>query len=386
MQRIADFLRKQDINVWVDNEKLLPGTPIWEAEIEKAIKAAAAVIVILSPDSKNSEWVRREITLADQHQTRIFPVLVHGDEESSITLRLITREYVDIRQNEGAGLNSLRTALYFYLGDLEAQERRAKEEAKELFREKAEREAAKKAIREKVELETAKKVTREKTDRELDESEATEKAAKEETKHEVAEKMARRAVVEKGARKKAEREAIDKTKIRPILSSVLWITLGWAIGGAIGGAIYWGMGEYVGDAIGGATAWGISGLVAAMTRSNKSVLSRWKGMLWITLAWALGGAIGWALGDALSEAIGAAVGGAIGGVIGWGITSRFEQGLSNWKSALWITLAWAISAAIGWTIAREIQFNIGGAVGWPIGRAIGGAIGGFVVIWQIRKR
>ena len=79
--------------MWVDNEKLVPGTPIWEEEIEKAIKAASAVVVILSPDSKNSEWVRREISLADQYRTRIFPVMVRGDEDSSITIRLITRQY-----------------------------------------------------------------------------------------------------------------------------------------------------------------------------------------------------------------------------------------------------------------------------------------------------
>ena len=49
MQRVATFLRAQGINVWVDNEKLVPGTPIWEVEIEKAIKNAAAVVIILSP-------------------------------------------------------------------------------------------------------------------------------------------------------------------------------------------------------------------------------------------------------------------------------------------------------------------------------------------------
>jgi len=37
MQRIAAFLRKQGINVWVDNEKLVPGTPIWEEEIERQL-------------------------------------------------------------------------------------------------------------------------------------------------------------------------------------------------------------------------------------------------------------------------------------------------------------------------------------------------------------
>src|ERR1051326_713754 len=115
MWRTAKYLRAQGINVWVDNEKLVPGTAIWEEEIEKALKAASAVVVVMSPDSKNSEWVRREISLADQYRKHILPILVRGDEDSSITLRLITRQFVDLRQNEEKGLQSLRPALGLYL-------------------------------------------------------------------------------------------------------------------------------------------------------------------------------------------------------------------------------------------------------------------------------
>ena len=47
MERVLKYLRKQGIKVWLDNEKLIPGTPIWEKEIEKAIKTAAAQIAPL---------------------------------------------------------------------------------------------------------------------------------------------------------------------------------------------------------------------------------------------------------------------------------------------------------------------------------------------------
>ena len=117
MRRIVTFLRKKGHNVWVDNEKLMPGTPIWEEEIEKAIKSASAIVVILSPDSKKSVWVRREISLAENHSKRIFPIMVAGDEDASISLRLITSQYVDIRENEETGLVALSTALSFYLMD-----------------------------------------------------------------------------------------------------------------------------------------------------------------------------------------------------------------------------------------------------------------------------
>jgi hypothetical protein len=121
VRRIVKFLRAQGINVWLDNEKLIPGTPIWEEEIEKALRATTAVIAVMSPDSKNSEWVRREISLADQNHKQIFPILVRGDEDSAITLRLITRQYVDMRENESAGLDSLCAALINYLNAVAIQ-------------------------------------------------------------------------------------------------------------------------------------------------------------------------------------------------------------------------------------------------------------------------
>ena len=121
MRRIVAFLRGEGINVWLDNEKLVPGTPIWETEIEKALRNSSAVVVILSPDSTDSEWVRREITLADQFRTRIFPVLIRGDEDSSISIRLVTRQFVDLRHDETIGLKTLSAALSQYLRGSESQ-------------------------------------------------------------------------------------------------------------------------------------------------------------------------------------------------------------------------------------------------------------------------
>ena len=142
MRHIAKFLRTQGLKVWVDNEKLIPGTPIWEDEVEKAIMGAAAILVILSPESKTSAWVRRETSLADQHHKRVFPVLVSGDENSSITLRLINRQYVDIRENRDKGLKSLSDALSFYINELILQQQSAAEEMRKASAARLEMETA----------------------------------------------------------------------------------------------------------------------------------------------------------------------------------------------------------------------------------------------------
>ena len=111
MQRIVDFLRKQEIDMWVDSEYLVPGTRVWEEEIEKAIHSSMALTVICSPDSKQSEWVRREITYAQQYGKYIIPLLVSGNTTTSITLALITYQYLDLRSSEKIGLNQLSILL-----------------------------------------------------------------------------------------------------------------------------------------------------------------------------------------------------------------------------------------------------------------------------------
>ena len=114
-RRIVRELRERGINLWVDVENLTPGTPTWEREIEKAIRASTGIIVLLSPESNNSEWVRREISFGEQHRKRIFPVLIEGDDDTSTPLRLANHQRVDLRTEFNAGLDELATALKDYI-------------------------------------------------------------------------------------------------------------------------------------------------------------------------------------------------------------------------------------------------------------------------------
>jgi Tol biopolymer transport system component len=114
-QNIVKELRARGINLWVDIENLVPGTPAWEREIERAIRGAAGIIVLLSPESNNSEWVRREISFAEQNDKHLFPVLIHGDEDDSIPLRLSNHQRLDLRRNYENGLDELADALKDHL-------------------------------------------------------------------------------------------------------------------------------------------------------------------------------------------------------------------------------------------------------------------------------
>ncbi len=327
MQRIVAFLRRQGIKVWVDNEKLIPGTPIWEEEIEKAIKGASAIVVVLSPDSKSSEWVRREISLADQYRKRVFPVLIVGDEETSISLRLINRQFVDIRENENVGLSSLETALSVYLHELDVEQR---------------------------DLENNKSSTEQITSKET---------------------------LNVGTNITTALSTDNNQKI-------LWATLGWAIGGLIGGFIYSEYDHIAGGAIGGLIGGAIGGLVTYFALQAENILSSQKNMIRAILAWAISGAIGWAIGWELTEAIGAGIGMAIFAIIGLASTLRLDYILSNWKRISVITIGWAIGGGIGWAISKGLIDGLSTeqALSWAIGTAIGWAIGGFIMNWQLMRR
>ena len=115
-RRIVRELRGRGINIWVDVENLTPGTPTWEREIEKAIRGATGIVVLLSPESNNSEWVRRELSFGEQHRKRIFPVLIEGEDDTSTPLRLANHQRVDLRTKFESGLDELALALKEYIG------------------------------------------------------------------------------------------------------------------------------------------------------------------------------------------------------------------------------------------------------------------------------
>ena len=115
-RRVVKELRERGINLWVDIENLTPGTPTWEREIEKAIRGSTGIIVLLSPESNNSEWVRRELSFGEQHRKRIFPALIEGNEDASTPLRLANHQRVDLRTHFEDGLDELANAVNEYIG------------------------------------------------------------------------------------------------------------------------------------------------------------------------------------------------------------------------------------------------------------------------------
>lgn len=117
MRHISKYLISKNFMTWTD-ENLTPGTRGWKLAIEKAIEDAGAVVAILSPDAKASEWVDRELEYARIRGKRIFPLIVRGDSATSVPLELVTSQWIDItqRENYAPGMEKLTLALDNHLG------------------------------------------------------------------------------------------------------------------------------------------------------------------------------------------------------------------------------------------------------------------------------
>jgi len=72
-QRIYDRLVAEQLDVWFDKERLLPGFN-WHREIEAACESSRVLLPVLTPNWKNSEWTRYETYGAEN----IIPLLVAG--------------------------------------------------------------------------------------------------------------------------------------------------------------------------------------------------------------------------------------------------------------------------------------------------------------------
>lgn len=98
-RHLRGMLQNADIPVWMDETALVPSERWWK-RIEDNIRSCAAFVVIMSPNSLASDWVEREILLAEKLRKPIFPLLLAGEPWS----RLANIQYVSVEKGLDAEL------------------------------------------------------------------------------------------------------------------------------------------------------------------------------------------------------------------------------------------------------------------------------------------
>lgn len=72
---LADRLRANGIEVWIDQRGIV-GAEQWATEIVEGIRACNTFIILISPNSIESENVLRELSLASEKRKRVLPVVI----------------------------------------------------------------------------------------------------------------------------------------------------------------------------------------------------------------------------------------------------------------------------------------------------------------------
>lgn len=96
VQRMNEKLREADFEIWTDSA-LAPGTD-WRLEIDEAIRNAFALIVVVTPESKTSEYVTYEWAFALGIGIRVIPLAV---KPTRLHPRLEFLQHVDFINFEG---------------------------------------------------------------------------------------------------------------------------------------------------------------------------------------------------------------------------------------------------------------------------------------------
>jgi formylglycine-generating enzyme required for sulfatase activity len=93
IERLAADLRDSNFEVWYDLSNLEGGS-LWNKAIEQAIKDSQYVIVVLSPDAVDSEWVDAEVSFAKKLKKKIIPLFYRPCE---IGLVYVNLNYIDVQ-------------------------------------------------------------------------------------------------------------------------------------------------------------------------------------------------------------------------------------------------------------------------------------------------
>ncbi len=73
-------LETHGIQVWIDQKGLVAGTPDWEQTLRDAIRGSSAVLLIASPASRQSRYVKDELRIAEMYKRAVYPVWIDGDD------------------------------------------------------------------------------------------------------------------------------------------------------------------------------------------------------------------------------------------------------------------------------------------------------------------
>jgi len=118
VERMIADLEARGLHVWIDKIGLKPGTRNWEQALRDAIQNSRAVVLVATPNSRQSTYVQDELAIADMYGRPYYPVWAAAgasDKEwmESTAIGRGSTQFVDLRpHNYTDGIEALAAALH----------------------------------------------------------------------------------------------------------------------------------------------------------------------------------------------------------------------------------------------------------------------------------
>lgn len=107
--KIADLLRRHGVPVW-HGPSSIRGGQRWHDEIGDALERCDWFVILLSPNSMKSKWVRRELFFVldeDRYDKCIVPVVIHAGIQRRFSWTFRSYQLVDFTQDFEKGCRAL---------------------------------------------------------------------------------------------------------------------------------------------------------------------------------------------------------------------------------------------------------------------------------------
>lgn len=105
--KLAQDLREKGFDVWMDQLDISPGQR-WAREVDRALHTCENFLVILSPQSIESDNVDDEISVAKEEKKRIIPIMI---SPCKTPLQLRALQYIDFTTDYDSGFKRLTRTL-----------------------------------------------------------------------------------------------------------------------------------------------------------------------------------------------------------------------------------------------------------------------------------
>ena len=98
-EKLIPFLKDHGVELWYSTIDIKTSED-WERAIAKGLKSADSILVVLSPNSVKSDWVRAETHWAlENRKGRVIPVIVVSCDPGDLHLKLLLTQLIDLSES-----------------------------------------------------------------------------------------------------------------------------------------------------------------------------------------------------------------------------------------------------------------------------------------------